>query len=175
VTEAIRPDSNRLALSAREEEAGDCSFEREAQKGCPDGRSEAADGSGSWESRSVLACMRASARSWTASARGIAVSIGKRVASTAAQSEVRVSQTVKDLVAGSGLAFRDQWGTRMSSSIFKNSSGATCGRLIGARRPKTLESLSTRPVCGIAFLRQSLLVRDSLRRLTTKREPRRGL
>jgi class 3 adenylate cyclase len=38
---------------------------------------------------------------------GIAVSIGARVASTAGPSEVRVSQTVKDLVAGSGLAFED--------------------------------------------------------------------
>jgi class 3 adenylate cyclase len=38
---------------------------------------------------------------------GIAVSIGARVASTAGPSEVRVSQTVKDLVAGSGLAFND--------------------------------------------------------------------
>jgi class 3 adenylate cyclase/pimeloyl-ACP methyl ester carboxylesterase len=51
---------------------------------------------------------------------GIAVSIGARVASTAGPSEVRVSQTVKDLVAGSGLTFeaagehelkgvRDRW------------------------------------------------------------------
>jgi class 3 adenylate cyclase len=38
---------------------------------------------------------------------GIAVTIGARVASTAGPSEVRVSQTVKDLVAGSGLAFED--------------------------------------------------------------------
>lgn len=38
---------------------------------------------------------------------GIAVSIGARVASTAAPSEVLVSQTVKDLVAGSGLTFDD--------------------------------------------------------------------
>jgi class 3 adenylate cyclase/pimeloyl-ACP methyl ester carboxylesterase len=38
---------------------------------------------------------------------GIAVSIGARVASTAGPSEVRVSQTVKDLVAGSGLTFED--------------------------------------------------------------------
>jgi class 3 adenylate cyclase len=38
---------------------------------------------------------------------GIAVSIGARVASTARPSEVRVSQTVKDLVAGSGLRFED--------------------------------------------------------------------
>jgi class 3 adenylate cyclase len=36
---------------------------------------------------------------------GIAVSIGALVASTAGPSEVRVSQTVKDLVAGSGLTF----------------------------------------------------------------------
>ena len=38
---------------------------------------------------------------------GIAVSIGARVAATAAPSEVLVSQTVKDLVAGSGLMFDD--------------------------------------------------------------------
>jgi class 3 adenylate cyclase len=38
---------------------------------------------------------------------GITVSIGARVAATAGPSEVRVSQTVKDLVAGSGLAFVD--------------------------------------------------------------------
>ena len=38
---------------------------------------------------------------------GIAVSIGARVGSMAGPSEVFVSQTVKDLVAGSGLAFED--------------------------------------------------------------------
>jgi len=38
---------------------------------------------------------------------GIAVAIGARVASKAAPSEVVVSQTVKDLVAGSGLVFED--------------------------------------------------------------------
>ncbi len=38
---------------------------------------------------------------------GIAVAIGARVAGKAAPSEVLVSQTVKDLVAGSGLAFED--------------------------------------------------------------------
>jgi class 3 adenylate cyclase len=38
---------------------------------------------------------------------GIAVSIGARVAAIAGPSEVFVSQTVKDLVAGSGLAFED--------------------------------------------------------------------
>jgi class 3 adenylate cyclase len=41
---------------------------------------------------------------------GIAVSIGARVAAEAAVGEVLVSQTVKDLVAGSGLAF-DEHGT----------------------------------------------------------------
>jgi class 3 adenylate cyclase len=39
---------------------------------------------------------------------GIAVSIGARVASQAAPGEVRVSGTVKDLVAGSGIAFEDR-------------------------------------------------------------------
>jgi class 3 adenylate cyclase len=39
---------------------------------------------------------------------GITVSIGARVASNAGPSEVIVSQTVKDLVAGSGLAFEDR-------------------------------------------------------------------
>jgi class 3 adenylate cyclase len=39
--------------------------------------------------------------------RGIAVSIGARVAAQARPSEVLVSRTVKDLVAGSGLIFED--------------------------------------------------------------------
>ncbi len=39
--------------------------------------------------------------------RGIAVHIGARVAALSGPSEVLVSQTVKDLVAGSGLAFED--------------------------------------------------------------------
>jgi pimeloyl-ACP methyl ester carboxylesterase/class 3 adenylate cyclase len=38
---------------------------------------------------------------------GIAVNIGARVAASAGPSEVRVSQTVKDFVAGSGLSFED--------------------------------------------------------------------
>ena len=38
---------------------------------------------------------------------GLAVNIGARVAAEAGASEVFVSQTVKDLVAGSGLAFDD--------------------------------------------------------------------
>jgi class 3 adenylate cyclase len=38
---------------------------------------------------------------------GVAVSIGARVASTASPSEVRITQTVKDLVAGSRLSFED--------------------------------------------------------------------
>jgi class 3 adenylate cyclase len=39
--------------------------------------------------------------------RGIAVHIGARVSSLAAPSEILVSSTVKDLVAGSGLLFDD--------------------------------------------------------------------
>jgi pimeloyl-ACP methyl ester carboxylesterase len=39
---------------------------------------------------------------------GIAVHIGARVAALAAPNEVLVSQTVRDLVAGSGLAFKDR-------------------------------------------------------------------
>jgi class 3 adenylate cyclase len=39
---------------------------------------------------------------------GIAVNIGARVGALAGASEVLVSQTVKDLVAGSGLAFEDR-------------------------------------------------------------------
>jgi class 3 adenylate cyclase len=38
---------------------------------------------------------------------GLAVSIGARVAAAAAPSQVLVSQTVKDLVAGSGLRFTE--------------------------------------------------------------------
>jgi hypothetical protein len=40
--------------------------------------------------------------------RGIAVSIGARIGGMADPSQVLVSQTVKDLVAGSGLAFEDR-------------------------------------------------------------------
>jgi class 3 adenylate cyclase len=39
---------------------------------------------------------------------GIAVAIGARVVESARPSEVLVSQTVKDLVAGSGLVFEDR-------------------------------------------------------------------
>jgi class 3 adenylate cyclase len=39
--------------------------------------------------------------------RGIAVHVGARVAALAGPSEVMVSSTVKDLVAGSGLSFED--------------------------------------------------------------------
>ena len=39
---------------------------------------------------------------------GLTVSIGARVASNAQPSEVLVSRTVKDLVAGSGLSFEDR-------------------------------------------------------------------
>ncbi len=38
---------------------------------------------------------------------GLTVSIGARVAATAGPSEVRVSQTVKDIVAGSGFRFQE--------------------------------------------------------------------
>ncbi len=41
-------------------------------------------------------------------AAGLTVSIGARVAAHAAASEVLVSQTVKDLVAGSGFSFQDR-------------------------------------------------------------------
>ena len=41
------------------------------------------------------------------SVRGIAVHIGARIAAMAGASEVPVSSTVKDLVAGSGLTFED--------------------------------------------------------------------
>jgi len=40
--------------------------------------------------------------------RGIAVHIGARVAAMAGPREVLVSSTVKDLVAGSGIAFEDR-------------------------------------------------------------------
>jgi class 3 adenylate cyclase len=39
--------------------------------------------------------------------RGLAVAIGSRIGALAAPSEVLVTQTVKDLVAGSGLTFGD--------------------------------------------------------------------
>lgn len=39
---------------------------------------------------------------------GLAVTIGARVGATAGPSEVLVSQTVKDLIAGSGVTFEDR-------------------------------------------------------------------
>jgi len=44
---------------------------------------------------------------------GIAVHIGARVANLATPGEVLVSQTVRDLVAGSGLAFEDRGSHRL--------------------------------------------------------------
>ena len=47
---------------------------------------------------------------------GIAVHIGARVAALAGSGEVLVSQTVRDLVAGSGLAFEDR-GTHVLKGV----------------------------------------------------------
>jgi class 3 adenylate cyclase len=47
---------------------------------------------------------------------GIAVHIGARIAALAAPGEVLVSSTVKDLVAGSGLSFRDH-GTKFLKGV----------------------------------------------------------
>jgi class 3 adenylate cyclase len=44
---------------------------------------------------------------------GIAVHIGARVAAEARPGEVIVSRTVKDLVAGSGIDFRERGSTRL--------------------------------------------------------------
>jgi class 3 adenylate cyclase len=44
---------------------------------------------------------------------GLAVSIGARVAAKARPGEVLVSQTVKDLVAGSGLSFEDRGAAKL--------------------------------------------------------------
>jgi class 3 adenylate cyclase len=44
---------------------------------------------------------------------GVAVSIGARVAARAGAGEVLVSQTVKDLVAGSGIEFEDRGGAEL--------------------------------------------------------------
>jgi class 3 adenylate cyclase len=51
-----------------------------------------------------------------ASVRGIAVHIGARVAALAGPSEILVSSTVKDLVAGSGLASRMPASTSLRAS-----------------------------------------------------------
>jgi class 3 adenylate cyclase len=45
--------------------------------------------------------------------RGVALHIGARVAALAAPSEIFVSSTVKDLVAGSGLVFEDAGSHRL--------------------------------------------------------------
>jgi class 3 adenylate cyclase len=48
---------------------------------------------------------------------GIAVNIGARIGGLARPSEVLISQTVKDLVAGSGLAFRGTRGARTEGHL----------------------------------------------------------
>ena len=48
--------------------------------------------------------------------RGVTVHIGARVAALAGPSEVLVSQTVKDLVVGSGLVFEDRGSTNSKGS-----------------------------------------------------------
>jgi len=58
--------------------------------------------------RFAPASTRASARSPTRRLRKSPSSIGARVASIAEANEVLVSQTVRDLVAGSGITFDDR-------------------------------------------------------------------
>ena len=59
-------------------------------------------------SRSASACTPARSSSTGRASRGIAVHIGARVAGKAGAGEVLVSSTVRDLVAGSGLAFESR-------------------------------------------------------------------
>ena len=58
-------------------------------------------------SRSVRGCTPARSRSRVTDVAGLGVAIGARVGALAGPSEVLVSQTVKDLVAGCGLTFED--------------------------------------------------------------------
>ena len=58
-------------------------------------------------SRLASGCTAESANVWTAKVGGLAVHVGARVASLAGPGDVLVSQTVKDLTAGSGLTFED--------------------------------------------------------------------
>ena len=70
---------------------------------------------------------------------GIAVHIGSRVAGEAAPGEVLVSSTVKDLVAGSGLQFRERGVTELKGipgewrlySVERNGAGGS----VAARGP----------------------------------------
>ena len=64
--------------------------------------------SGRWGSRSAPALHTGEVETIAGKVGGIAVAIGARVGALARPSEVLVSQTVKDLVAGSGLAFEDR-------------------------------------------------------------------
>ena len=109
--------------------------------------------------------------------RGIAVNIGARVGATAAAGEVLVSQTVKDLVAGSGLDFEDRgehelkgvpgsWrlysvGGRMILAIDQGTSGTTClvfdedGQVERPRLPRVHAALPA-PGLGRARRRRDL-------------------
>jgi class 3 adenylate cyclase len=63
---------------------------------------------------------------------GLAVAIGARIGSLAGASEVLVSQTVKDLVAGSGLEFEDR-----GEQVLKGIPGAW--RVLAARLPSAAD------------------------------------
>jgi class 3 adenylate cyclase len=64
---------------------------------------------------------------------GLAVAIGARIGALARPSEVLVSQTVKDLVAGSGLEFEDR-----GEHVLKGIPGAW--RVLAARLPSDADS-----------------------------------
>jgi class 3 adenylate cyclase len=84
--------------------------------GCP----QPADGAGALSARSCSAIERVRAGLHTGECEvidgkvgGIAVHIGARVAKQGQPGEVLVSSTVKDLVAGSGLRFRERGSTHL--------------------------------------------------------------
>ena len=84
----------------------------------------------------VRASTRASASSTTTKSPGIAVSIGARVAAAARPGEVLVSQTVKDLVAGSGIDFDDR-----GEHELKGVPGAEAGGLYAVTWAKWLHAV----------------------------------
>jgi len=68
-------------------------------------------------------------------ASGIAVNVAARIAALAEPSEILVSQTVKDLVAGSGLRFHDRGGREL-----KGIEGAWHLYAVSAPRPSGSQS-----------------------------------
>jgi class 3 adenylate cyclase len=117
--------------------------------------------------------------------RGIAVHIGARVGAHAGPSEVLVSQTVKDLVAGSGLTFEDAGEHELTACADLDAEvahrctdrlGATdrAGRPIEGREEPVASGIHEMPTVTVDLCPSALVVTDEDRTPLGVAPPRRA-